>query len=471
MFAKQLPKLLEGLGIKLDGDSKFTLNPLKKFEKDALGGKKILGFGAAGAAAALAGGVNMGSRLGQGLFNKENWLNKNGKFTVGSAFGNVFRTAGRSVSSGAAGTTSALYRGSQKVMKGEKAGKVFSNSYGEAMFSKLKREDRNRKAGAETFSDKISLAMSSVGSDIMRLTGNLNTGQKEYLEAAEQDLEIKVMQDNILAYKVAQTNLKKDKFKAYEDAQTIGKNIDELLENDSKVKAAKTAWKNAPAKGLSEDEIERLRQNYKYVKAQILEQKDADSNSAIHKQVELYNKIRDDMSEEQQSKFKKLDTNIHSFVEFNNNRYEIKTDENDLKYFEDNGVRFYEDSWDKNNVKRKLVTGVTIMGDNDDSIREEKVIFETSDEYANLSDNITNLEQMIEEKKSSDEYKEAHNDNSRAKIANASRFNKEVQQPGYKPSAKTMDSKATDNSYMSNLGGPGPQGGPGPGHPKHRGRK
>lgn len=39
MFAKQLPKILEGLGIKLDGG--FQLNPLKKIEKDALGGKAI----------------------------------------------------------------------------------------------------------------------------------------------------------------------------------------------------------------------------------------------------------------------------------------------------------------------------------------------------------------------------------------------------------------------------------------------
>ena len=35
MFAKQLPKILEGLGIKLDGDGKFTLNPLRKMEKEA----------------------------------------------------------------------------------------------------------------------------------------------------------------------------------------------------------------------------------------------------------------------------------------------------------------------------------------------------------------------------------------------------------------------------------------------------
>lgn len=36
MFAKQLPKILEGLGIKLDGG--FQLNPLRKIEKEALGG-------------------------------------------------------------------------------------------------------------------------------------------------------------------------------------------------------------------------------------------------------------------------------------------------------------------------------------------------------------------------------------------------------------------------------------------------
>lgn len=39
MFIKQLPKILENLGIKLDGDGKFTLNPLKKLEEGAIGGK------------------------------------------------------------------------------------------------------------------------------------------------------------------------------------------------------------------------------------------------------------------------------------------------------------------------------------------------------------------------------------------------------------------------------------------------
>ena len=41
MFAKQLPEILKGLGIKLDGDGKFTLNPLKKMEDNMIGGKKI----------------------------------------------------------------------------------------------------------------------------------------------------------------------------------------------------------------------------------------------------------------------------------------------------------------------------------------------------------------------------------------------------------------------------------------------
>ena len=41
MFVKQLPKILENMGIKLDGDGKFTLNPLKKLEEGAIGGKML----------------------------------------------------------------------------------------------------------------------------------------------------------------------------------------------------------------------------------------------------------------------------------------------------------------------------------------------------------------------------------------------------------------------------------------------
>ena len=65
MFAKQLPKMLEGLGIKLDGNGKFTLNPLKKFEEGALGGKNITGM-ARGALVGTA-GMLTGAGVGAGL--------------------------------------------------------------------------------------------------------------------------------------------------------------------------------------------------------------------------------------------------------------------------------------------------------------------------------------------------------------------------------------------------------------------
>ena len=63
MFVKQLPKILENLGIKLDGDGKFSLNPLKKIEDGMFGGKMVskvakgAAIGASGAA--LVGGASL----------------------------------------------------------------------------------------------------------------------------------------------------------------------------------------------------------------------------------------------------------------------------------------------------------------------------------------------------------------------------------------------------------------------------
>ena len=65
MFAKQLPKMLEGLGIKLDGDGKFFLNPFKKFEEQAIGGKNITGM-ARGALIGTAGALT-GAGIGRGI--------------------------------------------------------------------------------------------------------------------------------------------------------------------------------------------------------------------------------------------------------------------------------------------------------------------------------------------------------------------------------------------------------------------
>lgn len=68
IFAKQLPKIIEDIfGVKLDG--KFQLNPFKKIEEEALGGKRLTGL-AAGTAIGLAGGRPIGGALSGFMGNK-----------------------------------------------------------------------------------------------------------------------------------------------------------------------------------------------------------------------------------------------------------------------------------------------------------------------------------------------------------------------------------------------------------------
>lgn len=101
MFAKQLPKILEGLGIKLDGG--FQLNPLKKIEKDAIGGKAL--SKAAGVPFKYAGRAGKGLAAA-GLVGGASVVTGQGLRGMGKAF------------SGA--------------LKGEKFGKNFSSSYSAA---------------------------------------------------------------------------------------------------------------------------------------------------------------------------------------------------------------------------------------------------------------------------------------------------------------------------------------------------
>lgn len=64
IFVKQLPKIIgDVLGVKLDGE--FQLNPLKRFEKEALGGKRLTGLAAGTAIGAV--GMATGAGLGRGL--------------------------------------------------------------------------------------------------------------------------------------------------------------------------------------------------------------------------------------------------------------------------------------------------------------------------------------------------------------------------------------------------------------------
>ena len=74
MFVKQLPKILENLGIKIEGDGKFTLNPLKKaFDENngMFGAKRIAGAAGGFAVGAMHGralrGLASGAMSGKGF--------------------------------------------------------------------------------------------------------------------------------------------------------------------------------------------------------------------------------------------------------------------------------------------------------------------------------------------------------------------------------------------------------------------
>lgn len=107
MFAKQLPKMLEDLfGFKLDGG--FTLNPVKRIEKDAIGGKFMTGAagglaqGAIGAVTGAGVGSLVTGTLGGAFRNKgfsDAWTkgktsNKNMRTALlnGSTFGGRMKT-------------------------------------------------------------------------------------------------------------------------------------------------------------------------------------------------------------------------------------------------------------------------------------------------------------------------------------------------------------------------------------------
>lgn len=119
MFAKQLPKILEGVGIKLDGDGKFQLNPFKKLEDEALGGKQIVGGAKGLAATGLAGASGMAS----------NWINGLQNVREANGFKDKAKAFGKGALSGAAGFASATGKGLAGTLQGKKFNEVYSNSY------------------------------------------------------------------------------------------------------------------------------------------------------------------------------------------------------------------------------------------------------------------------------------------------------------------------------------------------------
>ena len=179
MLVKQLPKILEGFGFKLDGDGKFNLNPFKKFEESALGGKQIIGaakgLGATALAAGAAGGtnaLNTVNRVRSSLANKE------GARGVAKALGSGFLST-------LAGTASGATRGLHGTAKGKKFGEVFSNSYSGAMQAREKREARQAD-GVKWYETILPNVQKTVGMTTKAdVTKKVNEQIKKYQETYE----------------------------------------------------------------------------------------------------------------------------------------------------------------------------------------------------------------------------------------------------------------------------------------------
>ncbi|MFV0250345.1 MAG: hypothetical protein ACK5HP_04880 [Bacilli bacterium] len=120
IFAKQLPKLLEDIfGINLD--SKFTLNPIKKVQDEALGGKALISTAKTATAMGLVGAASGASNFAAKI--------KNGDGIGGallSAQGGLFGGASKALMGG---------------IHNEKFGKNIANSYQKTMANRNNRDD------------------------------------------------------------------------------------------------------------------------------------------------------------------------------------------------------------------------------------------------------------------------------------------------------------------------------------------
>lgn len=179
MFIKQLPKILENMGIKIDGDGKFSLNPLKKIEEGAAGGKMLkkaaIGIGAGGLAGAAAFGSNLltaGSRI-------RNAEGLRGKLRAGL---NTFT-----------GGFSAMRRGATSGLKGEKLGKSFSNSYSGAMEA-MKREQERADDNVGKMGVRMAKAQKAMG---MQTAGDRVKKEQERLKKINENF--KKIKDTAIA--------------------------------------------------------------------------------------------------------------------------------------------------------------------------------------------------------------------------------------------------------------------------------
>lgn len=373
MFAKQLPKLIQNItGINLDGG--FNINPLKKISDQALGGKAVLGLGAAGVAAGMSGAANLGHRL----LDKNTWAmrNKDGKLTAKSMAGGLVRGIGKTGSSAIAGAASGGYRTFNKVSKDGKIAAGIKAGHLESMFAKQQREDLERRG---------SKLGGRVRADANRWVGRLNEGQRQVLEAANQD---QWVNDETEAIKI-------DKYNAthvyIEYADYVDK-INEKINADQNVKNAAAYFDQISRTSKDENVIKEAKNRLDNIKKETYEKLKRD-NQAVKSYIETLNNIRNNNSE--------------YFVDKNNNLRE------EFNYEKNDGSFNLGSKW-------SALDEVTIKSKSFEAREKELERFKNSEEYVN-----------------------AHNQNSKAMADNAARSINEPQPQGWKPSPNVNAGTAT----------------------------
>lgn len=222
MFAKKLPQLLEELfpGLKLEG---LKLNPFKRISEDAVGGKAVLGAGAAIGAAGLSAGANTITGVGR-AFNRNTWRDKNGNVTAGS----VLRGLGNTIGSPFAGAASA---GRRAFMKTSRDGRIFNGltqGHLEAQFAKQQREDLSRKGS--TMGGRLA-------ADVNRWIGRENAAQRLNREILEDENALKAKKgelmnekNNINEEKIRLQNRRDEATKDYTKLQSTFQSLNDRMD-------------------------------------------------------------------------------------------------------------------------------------------------------------------------------------------------------------------------------------------------
>lgn len=371
MFAKKLPQLLEEIipGFKLSGG--FELNPFKRISNDALGGKAALGLAAGAGAMALGAATNFAQRGVEGVQAMSNATNT--REALRSVFGGAARTVGSTVAGGARAGVNAFNRT-------RKDGNMFGGlwkGYQTSMYSKLKREEFHRQGGT---------VGRTIAADLHRWTGTLTAGQQEAIVAEQQDSYVSQAEQRLATDKRNLAERKANELRPYElyteQSVKIKSRLKAIVDNDGEVKAKQALLDNAIATGDS-----------------------AAIDAATTALKEAKNKARINAFE----KDKELTERVRGLDELKAT-YSAQL----------SGFDLYSRTSDGK-----------ISDVNDDALSSVQYKQETiSASYKSTEAQFEERQRQIDAYKNSEEYKNAHNKMSAAKVANSQKFNNEPQAAG-----------------------------------------